>query len=302
MFRKIFIFDFTPAVRSSRITWDSRPGGAGADPGGRGRRGRQAIARPRAAVCSLGHDAGRYAPVPGRPPHRLVAARVTLPAVAESRLLHLAVGGFFLPAWKKAAGFRQVRSRHQHHGSAARGRLDLAGASLYVGAYFAVGFLFSGAIEVIMAAFRTLGRVVDAILIVGVIAYLGFQIWTWRKARVPSLVPSVPPSEAASSEGAIIYDVRSHGYYDRKAIRIRGSQRLEPNGLPRFDESAVAPTRVFLYCTCIRDATSVRVAQELLDRGMECAVIRGGLQAWKKAGLPVESVPSEELTLLPSFD
>src|SRR5579863_2634713 len=181
-------------------------------------------------------------------------------------------------------------------------RLDLAGASLYVGAYFAVGFLFSGAIEVIMAAFRTLGRVVDAILIVGVIAYLGFQIWTWRKARVPSLVPSVPPSEAASSEGAIIYDVRSHGYYDRKAIRIRGSQRLEPNGLPRFDESAVAPTRVFLYCTCIRDATSVRVAQELLDRGMECAVIRGGLQAWKKAGLPVESVPSEELTLLPSFD
>src|SRR5271154_2435630 len=181
-------------------------------------------------------------------------------------------------------------------------RLDLAGASLYVGTYFTVGFVFSGAIEAITAGFRTFGRVVDVVLVVGVIGYLGYQIWTWRKARGLRPVPSVVPSEAASSEGAVIYDVRSHGYYDRKATRIRGSQRLEPNGLPAFDELAVGPKQVFLYCTCIRDATSVRVAHALLEKGVPCAVIQGGLRAWKKAGLPIEAVPSEEMVLLPGFD
>jgi hypothetical protein len=30
-------------------------------------------------------------------------------------------------------------------------------------------------------------------------------------------------------------------------------------------------------------------------------VIKGGLRAWKKAGLPLEAVPPGELTLFPTF-
>ena len=178
-------------------------------------------------------------------------------------------------------------------------RLDLAGASLYVGTYFTVGFLFSGAIEAISGAFRTFGRVLDIVLIAAAIGYLGFQLWAWRKARGPSGVPSVTPSDVAAD--AVIYDVRSHGYYDPKATRIRGSRRLEPNGLPQFIEAGASP-QIYLYCTCIRDATSVRIANALLERGMKCAVIEGGLRAWKKAGLPIEPVPSDELVALPGFD
>jgi len=178
-------------------------------------------------------------------------------------------------------------------------RLDLAGASLYVGTYFAVGFLFSGAIEAITSGFRTFGRVLDAVLITAAVGYLGFQVWAWLKARGPSGVPSVTPSDVAAD--AVIYDVRSHGYYDPKATRIRGSRRLEPNSLPQLVEADMPP-QIYLYCTCIRDATSVRVATALLERGMNCAVIQGGLRAWKKAGLPVEPVPSGELVALPEFD
>jgi len=178
-------------------------------------------------------------------------------------------------------------------------RLDLAGASLYVATYFAVGLLFSGAIEAITGAFRTFGRVFDAVLIAVLVGYFGFQVWAWLKARGPSRVPSVSPVEVGVN--AVIYDVRSHGYYDRKATRIRGSRRLEPNGLPQLAESA-PEAQVYLYCTCIRDATSVRVANALLEQGMKCAVIQGGLRAWRKAGLPVEPVPSDEIVPLPGFD
>ena len=46
------------------------------------------------------------------------------------------------------------------------------------------------------------------------------------KAGTFGSIPRVRPSEAASkisADGALIYDVRSHGYYDRKARRIQGS-------------------------------------------------------------------------------
>jgi rhodanese-related sulfurtransferase len=45
----------------------------------------------------------------------------------------------------------------------------------------------------------------------------------------------------------------------------------------------------------------VRVARELQNRGVRVSVIKGGLRAWKRAGLPVEGVPLEEMAALPSF-
>jgi len=56
-----------------------------------------------------------------------------------------------------------------------------------------------------------------------------------------------------------------------------------------------------VYCTCVREATSVRVARELQNRGVQVAVIKGGLRAWKSAGLPIEAVPLEEMAALPAF-
>ena len=60
--------------------------------------------------------------------------------------------------------------------------------------------------------------------------------------------------------------------------------------------------QVYLYCTCIREATSSRVAHLLQEKGVRCAVIQGGLRAWKKAGLPLEAVPAKEMVALPVFD
>jgi membrane protein DedA with SNARE-associated domain/rhodanese-related sulfurtransferase len=183
--------------------------------------------------------------------------------------------------------------------------LDSIGASLYVGAYLSVGFLFSGAIESIIRGYQAFGRVLSWILIAIVVGYLGMLVRSWRKARGLRSVPFVTPAEAAraaSSSGAAIYDVRSHGYYDRKATRVKGSLRFDPNALHQ-PENDIAPGKpVYLYCTCAREATSARVAQLLLEKGIDVAVIKGGLSAWKKAGLPMEAVPQEEISPLPTFE
>jgi len=183
--------------------------------------------------------------------------------------------------------------------------LDAAGATLYVGSYFSVGYLFADAVGAITRTMQTFGKVVEWALIAAVAGYLLYLAWMWTKAGPLRAIPRVRPSDAAqkvSADGAVIYDVRSHGYYDLKATRIQGSKRLEPSALHQQRLEAPADGQpVYLYCTCIREATSARVAKELIDQGVPVAVIEGGLRAWKKAGLPLESVPKEEMAPLPAF-
>src|SRR6202163_28069 len=112
--------------------------------------------------------------------------------------------------------------------------LDAAGAALYTGAYWAVGYLFADAVGAITKTMQTFGTVAEWAVITVVIAYAGYVVWNLIKAGSLRSIPRVRPSEAAkkvSAGGAVIYDVRSHGYYDQKAKRIQGSKRWEPNAL-----------------------------------------------------------------------
>ena len=49
----------------------------------------------------------------------------------------------------------------------------------------------------------------------------------------------------------LLADVRSHGYYDHGAYRIRGSIRLEPNNLSEEVKAIPIPMDkdIYLYCT-----------------------------------------------------
>ena len=187
-------------------------------------------------------------------------------------------------------------------------RLDLAGALLYAGSYLVVGYIFSGALDVVTRGYDSAGRIIGWIVIGLIVAYLLFRVWLWAKGRALTAVPFADPEEAARelATGAAVYDVRSHGYFDAKATRIRGSRRLDPNSLNQPAAGLPAEGAVFLYCTCVRQATSVRVAQELQKvsdaKKIRITVIRGGLRAWVKAGLPVEDVPADEVAVLPAFD
>ncbi len=188
-------------------------------------------------------------------------------------------------------------------------RLDLAGAVLYAGVYFWAGFIFSDALVAVTRGYQAFGRVMGWAVMALVAGYVGFRVWRWIKSRSLRAVPLAVPSEVAremSIGSCVVYDARSHGYFDAKAMRIRGSKRLDPNALNQFDEKFADGSQVYLYCTCAREATSTRVARELRNRldesRVRIAVIRGGLRAWKKAGLPLEAVPSDDITALPLFE
>ena len=132
-------------------------------------------------------------------------------------------------------------------------RLDLGGALLYVLAYAGGGFIFSHLLKDILRAFEAVGRALQAVFILAVIGYIAYRVYLYWTHRVYRVVPRVLVDELIARRNAgesyIVADVRSHGYYDPGAQRIKGSIRLEPNNLKENVKALSKEEPIFLYCT-----------------------------------------------------
>lgn len=183
--------------------------------------------------------------------------------------------------------------------------LDLAGCALYIGAYFVIGVLCSGAVGQVIHFYERFGHLTTAVLLILLTAYALWLLWSTLRARrlgrgVPHAAAKIVAREVDAGE-AVVFDVRSHGYFDPGAVRIPGSRRVDPNALRAHLQEFAPDRQIYLYCTCQRQATAVRVARELLKLGLRVAVIEDGLRGWRRAGLTLEAVPPEELAILPFF-
>jgi membrane protein DedA with SNARE-associated domain len=133
--------------------------------------------------------------------------------------------------------------------------LDIAGAAFYALAYGAIGFVFRDFVAAIARGFRLVGYAVEIVVIAAAIAFIAYRLWRYRKYRFYRVVPRVQVMELAKklqseeSGKILLVDVRSHGYYDSGALRIKGSIRIEPNNLSA--EVATLPKNkdIYLYCT-----------------------------------------------------
>ena len=132
---------------------------------------------------------------------------------------------------------------------------DALGAALYVGAYSVAGYLFSDALRAITRGLRSAGSAAELVFAIGLIAYVVYRIWVYRKYRLLDAIPRIPAEELArrlASEAAqnmLIADVRSHGYYDAHSERIAGSIRIEPNNLIEEVKHLPKDQEIYLYCT-----------------------------------------------------
>jgi len=183
--------------------------------------------------------------------------------------------------------------------------LDATGSALYIGAYFIVGYLCSDAVTAVIQFYERFGHLTTAVVLILLTAYAMWLLWgTLQARRLGRGVPHAPAQIVAREMGtgeAVVFDVRSHGYFDPGAVRIPGSRRVDPNALRASLKDFVKDRQIYLYCTCQRQATSVRVARELLKLGLQVAVIQDGLRGWRNAGLELETVPPAELAALPLF-
>jgi membrane protein DedA with SNARE-associated domain len=192
-------------------------------------------------------------------------------------------------------------------------RLDTVGTLFYCSVWTLIGFVFSRFIREIAGL---IARASDAVLLVTLLLVIGYAlvllVFTLRARRFRQ----IDRVDAAAlhkrlqlltpDKLVIIADVRSHGYYDPGMQRIKNSIRVEPHRLKEeiqaLREFMLPECEIYLYCSCIRDTTSVRVAHMLQQENCRTQVITGGMKAWIKAGGDLEMVPARDIQHLPRFD
>ncbi len=192
-------------------------------------------------------------------------------------------------------------------------RLDVLGVALYVSAWLMVGYLFSTFLNDILRWVHSLGHAFLMLALLLVAGYAVSVVVFAIRARKYDRIQKISAGDLfqrvqASTPDSlvIIADVRSHNYYDPGMQRIKNSIRVEPTRLKEELEALrefMAPEcEIYLYCSCIRDTTSKRVAHMLEQQNCKTKVIEGGLKAWVRAGGELENVPASDIQRLPSFE
>jgi membrane protein DedA with SNARE-associated domain len=134
-------------------------------------------------------------------------------------------------------------------------RLDIAGAFLYALTYLLVGYLSRDFLAAVLRGFHAAGRAMEAVIIAALVVYGIYRVVQYSKNKAYNVVPRVQVEELArrlASEDASrvqIVDVRSHGYYDAGAARIKNSIRIEPNNLEQEIKNLPKDKDIYLYCT-----------------------------------------------------
>ncbi len=192
-------------------------------------------------------------------------------------------------------------------------KLDALGVAMYITPWILGGFLFSSFISQIIQWVQRLGHaflLIGGLLVIGYfISILVFSLKA-RKYNNIQKITAVSLKERLlqldTDKIVIIADVRSHGYYDPGMQRIKNSIRVEPNRLKEelvaLREFMAPECEVYLYCSCVRDTTSKRIAHMLEEANCKTHVIDGGIKAWIKAGGELEAIPSSDIEHLPRFE
>jgi hypothetical protein len=134
-------------------------------------------------------------------------------------------------------------------------QLDLAGAALYSLTYLLLGYVSRDFLAGILRGFHAAGRAMEAVVLAALVVYAIYRLLQYRKNKTYSVVPRIQVQELArllASEDADkvkIVDVRSHGYYDAGAARIKNSIRIEPNNLEEEIKNLPKDKDIYLYCT-----------------------------------------------------
>jgi membrane protein DedA with SNARE-associated domain/rhodanese-related sulfurtransferase len=191
--------------------------------------------------------------------------------------------------------------------------LDSTGVLLYTAAWSLAGFVFAPFLRDVVRWVTTVGHITAATFAALIVLYVLWLVVSSLRDTRFSEIEKIEAADlferlrtATHDRLVIIADVRSHGYYDPGMLRIKNSIRVEPSRLKEelaaLREFMQPECEIYLYCSCAREATSVRVARMLEQENCSTKVIQGGLKAWVKAGGPTEAVPAGDVEHLPRFE
>lgn len=170
--------------------------------------------------------------------------------------------------------------------------LDALGIVLFIGAFIGLGRAFHSAIDSLLRALASYGRVGLASVVVALLFLLVFRLtrrhWLIRALRMTRI--SVPELKQ------LLESDTPYAIYDARAAASRERDGTIPGALPwsledpgRPDAASSADIQVIVYCDCPNEHSAAKVASRLRRAGFNrVRPLHGGIEAWIAAGHPIE--------------
>ncbi len=169
---------------------------------------------------------------------------------------------------------------------------DAIGAALWSGVAIALGYVFRNAVNDVLDVLSALGRIGLAVIVAAFVIYV-FVKWVQRQRFIRQLkMDRVTVQElrdlVRAGEPTTVVDVRSP-MSQSVTGRIPGAITVDVTNM-QLELLAISPTtEVIVYCACPNEASAVKVAQALKQRGFRrVRPLIGGIDAWIDAGHDVE--------------
>ncbi len=169
---------------------------------------------------------------------------------------------------------------------------DAIGATLWSGVAIGLGFAFSAAINDVLAAFETMGRV--GLWLIGAVFLLYLAAKWWQRElfvwqlRMDRVDVDELREMLSSDRKAKVIDVRTPVSQSLTG-RIPGAITVDVQKL-RVELLAIEPEdEVVVYCACPNEYSAAKVAKVLKLHGFKrVRPLYGGIDAWIAAGHEVE--------------
>lgn len=91
-------------------------------------------------------------------------------------------------------------------------------------------------------------------------------------------------AQLLGEQGGVLLDVREPGEW--REVRASGALHIPVGQLSTSTEQL--PSQQRIACICHAGGRSTRVAEALTGAGYDAVTVRGGMEAWEAAGLPIE--------------
>ncbi len=174
-------------------------------------------------------------------------------------------------------------------------RYDGLGAALWATVGLALGVIFARQVEGLLVALSQLGVGAVLLVLAGLALYVGYR-W-WRRRALFRMLESAridPPALDALMQAGmapVILDIRAPGFRDLDPFVIPGAVFADERRLDELTGTLPRERKIVIYCACPDEVSAAWLARQLRLRGYaDVLPLRGGIDAWREAGLPVEAI------------
>ena len=162
--------------------------------------------------------------------------------------------------------------------------LDALGTIIWSSTFFALGYLFSNQLELLLARVESTGSGFMILVIALFAAWIAWKFIQRRRFLKQIEGARITPEELRdrmdAGEALYIVDLRSK---KAEPTSIPGALRLSSDELASNHHQIPRDREIILFCSCPNDASSARMALVLRSKGIRnVRPLLGGADAWEK--------------------